>query len=243
MERLLIQPPRAAATPHAARVARGFDRLSPCYAQLARLLSAGLIPASRTLLVGRVATARRALILGGGAGEFLIALLESGFDGTVVCLDISPGMLRRTRARLEKQRPHDEHRVELRCGEVHTLAGGDEFDLICTHYVLDLFGTDELERVMRRLDRALIAGGRWLCTDFLPPHGGVARRRLHGGLVRLLYGFFGLVCAIEPRCLPPIRATFGSLGYAPRVGRDLAGGLLWTALYQRADDTGSADPA
>jgi ubiquinone/menaquinone biosynthesis C-methylase UbiE len=217
------------------RVARGFDRLSPWYDLLVALFPGRRISRSQTIFIDHAATCRRGLIVGGGTGEFLLKLLRSSFDGTVVCLDISRGMLERTRVRLEREAPELAGRVELRVGGVEAIEDDERFDLICTHYFLDLFTDDRLLPVMRRLDRALIPDGRWLCSDFADPTGARLPRALRRGLIRSLYAFFNWACAVEPRSLPSIGRTFSSLNYLADGHRTLASGLIWSAVYSRGE--------
>lgn len=214
-------------------VAAGFDRLSPFYDVMVALYPGNGIPRSQTLFLDRLTRADRALIVGGGTGGFLLSLLRAGFDGSVVNLDLSRGMTRRARRRIDRHAPASSGQIEFRCGTVAQLRSDERFDLICTHYFLDLFVADAMFAVMRRLDAALTPDGRWSCADFAHPRGPVARR-LGRPLIRGLYGFFGRTCGIEPRALPPIRQGFERLGYEPAAERSLSGGMLWTAVFQRA---------
>lgn len=225
------------------RTAVGFDRLSPFYDRLVALFPGDRIPGSQTRFLDRLLRAERALIVGGGTGGFLLALLRAGFRGSVVHLDLSAGMTRRARERIATQAPSRLDGVDFRIGTLADLREHERFDLICTHYFLDLFSDDELSRVMRRLDAALDAGGRWSCADFSAPEGRTVRRLAQTLLIRGLYGFFGLTCGIEARRLPAIGRGFERLGYEPLAQRTLAGGLLWTAVFERRSDGRAASPS
>jgi len=205
--------------------------LSPYYDLMLKLFMGSWVPRSQTEFLAEVVDRRHALIVGGGTGRFLIDLLVSGFRGRVVYLDLSPGMLERSRQRLSRQRPGDVERVEFREGTVEELRDDERFDLVCTHCFLDLFTPLELTRLMGRLDDATSEGVAWICSDFATPEGKFPRRAFQATLIRALYVFFGAVCAIAPRRLPPIRECFAALGYEARASRHLAGGILWSALY------------
>jgi ubiquinone/menaquinone biosynthesis C-methylase UbiE len=222
----------------AARTAAGFDLLSPWYDALAWMLLGRGIPASQTRFLGRVMTRRRALIAGGGSGRFLMELLERGFAGRVVNLDVSAAMLDRSRRRIERSMPGLVGRVEFRQGDLRTLPADEGFDLICTHYVLDLFHGEEFERAVRRLDGALRQNGLWICSDFAEPRGGRVRRALQAALLRALYQFFGVVCAVRTRRLPPNRATFRALGYSEECYAPNRSDLLWSGVYRKVGDHG-----
>ena len=60
-----------------AALRRGFDRLAPVYDLLLRLSTGRLIPNSQTALLEHLPPGERALLVGGGTGEFLAALAKS----------------------------------------------------------------------------------------------------------------------------------------------------------------------
>lgn len=215
------------------RTARGFDRLSPLWDLMVGLFPGRGISRSRVRHLERAVDRRRALIVGGGTGAFLVALLDSGFAGTVTAIDPSAGMLRRTTARLHRRRPHDGARVDLRHGGLDCLRRDERFDLVCTHFVLDLFDDARLGEVMDRLDAALEDDGLWLCSDFSAPAGGPLRRGAQAVLVGGLYRFFNITCALGTRRLPPIDAGFERLGYRAVARDTLAAGVLWSAALRR----------
>jgi ubiquinone/menaquinone biosynthesis C-methylase UbiE len=214
------------------RTARGFDRLSTCYDVLASLFPRGGIRRSQLVHVDRLVECRRVLIVGGGTGGFLVALLRSGFAGRIVNLDLSEGMLRRSIRAVGRQAPEMASRVEHRVGTVDALNSSERFDLVCTNFFLDLFEPTEMMRVMQRLKAVMEPHGTWLCTDFVQPSGPGARSRVKAALIRGLYAFFGVVCKIRPRRLPPIEAGFRAFGLTLVRDRSLACGLLRSAVYQ-----------
>lgn len=230
----------AGATPSSAsvgRVARGFDLLSPVYDLLAWSWLGGRIPQSQIVWLPEAlarAPTGPALIVGGGSGRFVGQLIDAGFQGRIVCLDVSRGMLERTRRLLSRRFPGRAGQVELRHGGVERLAGGERFALIATHYFLDLFDEPALREVMRKLDGALAPSGVWLYSDFAPPSGGPVRRRVQRWHLRALYTFFGAVCSIGPRRLPPISEGFRELRYDLLREARPARGWLESRLLRRS---------
>jgi len=173
-------------------------------------------------------------VVGGGTGEFLGDLLASGFAGSVVYVDVSAAMLRRARQGIARRFPEAPARVEFLCGDLLADLPGETFDLVCTHYLLDLFAApDELHRAMGKLDERLSTRGIWLCSDFSVPSGGAVRRTVHRAFIRALYGFFGWSCGVELRALPGIETEFSRIGYTAMARSDHFGGLLWSAVYRR----------
>lgn len=220
-------------TPRAESVARGFDRLSRCYGPLTRLFPGDGIAASQRAFLRDVCGCSRALVIGGGSGRFVNDLLAAGFVGHVLNIDLSRGMLERTRRRLGRRAPQALSRVECRLGDVSSLRPSERFDLICTHCFLDLFEESRLRRVIDRLDESLAPDGLWWCSDFTPPAGGPVRRGAQRLTLSALYTFFRMTCSIDARRLPPIEDELGRLGYEVVQRREFSAGWLWSGLFRR----------
>jgi SAM-dependent methyltransferase len=225
------------------RVAAGFDRLSPFWDLGVRLFPGAALPSSRARHLALTRGRRRALIVGGGTGEFLGALLADGFGGEVVLLDVSPRMLGRARRRIVHEHPAAVPRVAFVRGDVRDELPEGPFDLICTHFVLDLFEGADLRRLIRRLATRLSDDGVWLCSDFAPAAGRGMPRSAHRLLLRSLYLAFGLVCAVPLRDLPPIEDAFDRLGFETIVRAESSAGLFWSAGFRRGVNPSSAGPA
>ncbi len=221
-----------------ARSARGFDRLAPLYDLMADLAFAGRIHASQTLLLPHLAPVRRALVMGGGTGRFLAALLERDPDVTAVSIDLSPGMTRRTAARLGARGLSG--RAELRVGGIEKLDPNERFDLVVTHCFLDLFDDADLPAVVDRLSRSLEPMGYWLFSDFAAAGSGLAGMARRS-VVALLYAFFRVACSIGPNHLPDFDRAFDRAGLQTVVRQGLTGGLLQTALLSRRREPSVSD--
>ena len=213
-----------------ARIARGFDRLSPVYDLMADLAFAGRIHASQTVLLPRVPPVRRALVMGGGTGRFLAALLEHDRTATAVSIDLSPEMIRRTAHRLETLGLSG--RAELRIGGIEKLHADERFDLVATPYFLDLFDDTDLKTVIAGLDRSLESGGHWLFSDFAVSGRGFPAE-VRRSIVAMLYAFFRAACHIESDHLPDFDRAFHEARLSTVDQRGLLGGLLRAALLRK----------
>ncbi len=213
-----------------ARIARGFDRLAPFYDLMADLAFAGRIHASQTLLLPHLPPVRRALVMGGGTGRFLDALLTHDPHVTTVSIDLSPGMTRRTALRLTSRGLSD--RAELRVGGIETLDPDERFDLVVTHCFLDLFDDADLPLVVGSLNRSLEPAGHWLFSDFAAIGSGLAGAARRS-IAAALYAFFRATCSIGPNHLPDFARAFDGAGLQTVVRRGLMGGLLQIALLRK----------
>jgi SAM-dependent methyltransferase len=198
-------------------IARGFDRLAPFYDVLASAALLGAIHRSQVALLPQLPPVRRALVVGGGTGRFLAALLEAQPAAEVVSVDLSPGMTARTRRRVGQ-------RAELRVGGLEAIGREEQFDLVATHCFLDLFPDPELAAVVTRLRAALADDGIWLFSDFRAPTPAAA------ALLAVLYAFFRGTCHIRARRLPDFQRAFAAAGLFAICTRHFAGGLLEAQL-------------
>ncbi len=100
------------------------------------------------------------LEIGFGSGHCLKRIAQSvGPKGKACGIDISSGMLRVTRRRLEKAQLTD--RAQLYCGDAANLPYNDNaFDTVFMSFTLELFDTPEIPRVLEEVKRVLKPAGR-----------------------------------------------------------------------------------
>ena len=100
------------------------------------------------------------LEIGFGTGHCLKKIAASvGETGKAYGIDISPGMLRVTKRRLEKAKLLD--RVELNCGDATSLPyDTNSMDGVFMAFTLELFDTPEIPIVLEEVKRILKPGGR-----------------------------------------------------------------------------------
>lgn len=188
-----------------------FDLLAPVYDELARLVFGGAAKRAQTELLPELHDAQRALILGGGTGWFLHALLAQTAVQHVLYVEKSPNMLRRSRTLLAATAPHWLSRVEFRLGTEESLSAGDgPFDLIVTNFFLDQFSDQSCAHIIERLAAQLTAAGRWLFVDIHTPESGWERLAAKL-LFKLIYSFVAVTSQVEARRPPHYQATFDRL--------------------------------
>ena len=111
------------------------------------------------------------LEIGFGTGHCLRHIAESvGQTGKVYGIDISTGMQKMTKRRLEKAELIN--RVDLYCGDAVHLPHEDSIeDVVFMSFVLELFDTPEISKVLEEVKRVLKPKGRLGVTSMSKENG------------------------------------------------------------------------
>jgi len=232
-----------------------FDSLAPYYRGMEFVTAGGLLQRCRTAFLGGTHGCRRALLLGEGPGRFLAELLRANARVEVTCVERSPRMIEAARGEL-KRRGLDGSRVRFencdvfawqplarpsailspsdgeRAGVRGIPASHEQFDLVATHFFLDCFRRDELERLVAKAGEATTPNACWLLTDFQVPPRGWQRWRARAVLA-LMYAFFRAVTGLSAARLTPADEFLEAAGFR-LVERRLANfGLVHADLWRR----------
>jgi ubiquinone/menaquinone biosynthesis C-methylase UbiE len=155
---------------------RFYDRISSVYDTLSDSSEAAC--RERELQLLAPAAGERALELGFGTGHGLLGLARSvGGAGRVVGVDVSDGMAREARRRLEAAGLAD--RVELHVAAAPPLPFPDRsFDIASLSFTLELFPEATLPAVLAELQRVLRPAGRLGVVAMATPLDGEAESPL-----------------------------------------------------------------
>jgi ubiquinone/menaquinone biosynthesis C-methylase UbiE len=167
------------------------------------------------------------LVVGGGTGQILQPLLENCQPDRVVYLEKSARMLIRASRRMAEMGLIGT--VEFRLGNETRLRSDEQFDVIITPFLLDLFTEAKLtEALLPTLKNALADGGYWLITDFVRT--GVWWQE---ALLWTMIRFFRLTAGIETRQLVDWQRVLKEAGLRLRAFEPRLNGLVSTELYQK----------
>ena len=167
---------------------RYYDRLSRWYDLFSGSTERGYTLQGLDML--NLQSGETVLEIGFGTGYALLAISRAVEpDGQVQGIELSPGMIAQTRARLSQQNP--ESKIQLTCGDAaHLPYAGASLDAVFLSFTLELFDTPVIPIVLAECLRTLKNGGRLAAVPLPKPdqsHPGVTiyewiHRRFPGAL-------------------------------------------------------------
>ncbi|WP_051670213.1 class I SAM-dependent methyltransferase [Bryobacter aggregatus] len=151
--------------------------------------------------------ARRILILGEGDGRFLQQLVAINPTGQIDVIESSEMMVQLAMGRLPVEahsRVHFYQRDVLPIPDQH-------YDLVVTHFFLDCFEPQSVQRIIAAIETQLSPGALWLLSEFQQPPSGF--RALHAQLwLRTMYLFFQKTTGLGIAALPPYATLLRAAG-------------------------------
>lgn len=211
-----------------------FDRIARHYRWLETITFGNALQRARTFWIDKIPPPQRVLIVGEGNGRFLGELMNVHRAIDIDCLDASGQMLRLARRRVLQEHTDASDHVRLLLEDINSWSPPDQpYDLIVTHFFLDCFPRDEVERVVAKLSHASTANAIWLLADFALPETRLARWCAKFWLAAM-YLFFRIAAGIRAREL--VNPTpFLEANNFVCSGRQLwRGGMLKSEYWRRS---------
>ena len=182
-----------------------YDRFAPLYRFAETLVFGRALQKARCAGL-RGEAPKRVLVIGDGNGRFLEQAVRAWPDAHFVSIDASEGMLRQAKKRVDKDRVRFIHAdVVVGLNELEN----QTFEVIVTHFFLDCFREDSLEKLIPILARMRTKSGVWDITDFSDqsPH--------HRAMLWVMYRFFHTFTETPAKCLPDYRRILRAQGLVP----------------------------
>jgi len=196
------------------------------------LLAGEKLQRCRTAFLSEVRAALNVLIVGERNGRFLVECRRSLPDARSTCVVASPRMLDSARKRLEHVGLNHDGVDFVRADALVWTPGFATFDLIVTHFFLDCFRAEDVDRLVAKLSQAATSAAYWLLADFrIPPHG---LRRYRARLIHwMMYSFFRVVTRLPARSLTPPEPFLEANGFGLCKKQTSEWGLLHTDFWKR----------
>jgi len=206
------------------------DRIAPSYRWIEYAAFGRALEQARFEFLAQASEARRVLILGEGDGRFLARLLELNRQASVEVVESSGRMIQLARSRLP---PAERGRVEFRQMDAleQPLPAGP-FDLVVSHFFLDILTAGDAEAVVHGVDALLWPGAPWLVSEFQEPPGGL--KKLHARLwLAAMYKFFAIATGVRVSRLPRYRDLLKSRGFVETAHRERRWGLIRSQVWRK----------
>jgi tRNA (cmo5U34)-methyltransferase len=204
----------------------GFDRVASFYDPLAKLVFGSSLQDAQYWLLPYIPSNSTILIIGGGSGWLLQQVLEHTSPKHIVYLEASEKMLQQAQQQIPAPTI-----VEFRHGTDADLQPHEQFDIIITPFLLDLFQDERLSQLMQRLYSVLEPGGLWLFADFWP-----VQQKLpfwQKLLAKSMYLFFGLLSDVQGRQLPDYSRHYNRLGLKEQQWAGFYNGFVQSKVYRK----------
>ena len=191
MTRLISREPPPGVTPD-------FDRIARIYKWMEWLSFGPLLGRCRRAFLARMASRRRALVIGDGDGRFTASLLRANPNVSVDAVDASRAMLNEM---LRRTRPHHLRvRTHIADARQWQPPANVRYDLVATHFFLDCLTTPEISSLSESIRPALEPHALWVISEFGLPEGWFGRlfarsfRCFFAGLWRFLSRLLCRLC-------------------------------------------------
>lgn len=208
-----------------------FDHMAPHYRWLEFLFAGRTLQQCRTawLRDELLRRCRRVLIVGEGDGRFLEACAAVLPDAEFLCVDGSDGMMSEARRRNAGNVRIRFLRAELPDWE----PPAEAFDLLVTHFFLDCFDAENLEKTIGLLGRAARGDAVWLVADFQVPAEPKAVRLRAKLMITAAYAFFRVVAGLKVTRLEDPAPFLESMGFHRVRQRTWSWRMLYSSLWVR----------
>jgi ubiquinone/menaquinone biosynthesis C-methylase UbiE len=190
-----------------------FDPLAPHYRWLEKLLAGTLLQQARTRWIHHLPHPKKVLLAGEGPGRFLEIIAPLWPKARFYVIDASAAMLSQARKTWLHTQP-SEHRVQWIHASLPLASPPTQnCDLITTHFFLDCFTPDLLQKTIQCLSQAASNNASWLISDFNLPASGWRRARSKL-LLNLMYPAFQLLTRLPANHLANPNPYLAQAGFS-----------------------------
>ena len=206
-----------------------FDLIARHYRWLETITFANKLQMARIAFLDQMGLPKRALITGEGTGSFLCELLRKHPSMQVDCVDASRHMLALARDRTAS------NNARVRFLHENLLTWSPEensYDLVVSHFFLDCFNENEVEKIVGKVARSAVPSAIWLVADFSIPE--ELLRKLHAQTwLWVMHRFFRAVARISARELTDPSPFLLAHGFRCVKREQWRLGLVGSQLWQR----------
>lgn len=212
---------------------KGFDAIAPYYQWIEKICAGKKMQRARLAFLSDLPIPKRVLLLGEGTGSFLVKCHQKFPEASITCIDSSNAMLHEMKKKLHRQDLSGNHLTFLHQDVLSWQPKMDHYDLIVTHFFLDCFTLNEMERLIPMLSKAAKPHAHWIIADFNFPQTWFMKI-MALLLVKLLYLFFSTTTGISATKLINPDFFLKKSGFLLHGRKKFCKGLLKSDCWIRA---------
>jgi ubiquinone/menaquinone biosynthesis C-methylase UbiE len=204
-----------------------YDNAAGFYDVLSRFVFGKSLIRAQQALLTFIKPNSDVLIVGGGTGSILEELAEVHPAGLkITYVEISAKMIK-----LAQKRDWKQNEVLFLHTAIEEYIPVGQFDVIMTAFLFDNFKEERALKVFKILDTLLHPTGIWLFADFNvgKKNGSLWQKFLLGAM----YRFFRILCNIEARQLPDMKALFQMARYNTLFETKHFGDFIESIVFQK----------
>jgi ubiquinone/menaquinone biosynthesis C-methylase UbiE len=200
-----------------------FNKIAVVYDVLASIFFGRSIRKAQQCFLRELPHAGNILILGGGSGWILNAVMKTSPHCSVWYVEASDVMISKAKKYLSMT-----GNIHFIHGTENSLSPDVKYDGVITNFYLDLFSHSSLSRALNQIHGVTNKECTWLVTDF------VNNSWWQQCLLWLMYRFFRITCQIEANSLPQWEEELNRLGLDQTQCRSFYGGFICSSVYRYA---------
>lgn len=200
-----------------------FDAISPFYDHLAHLVFGRQIKECQIAQFSRLKAGQKILLPGGGTGWILEELDRLKLHLEIDYVEKSSKMISRAKRKSSFKfinvNFYNEDLLEF-----NLLS----YDVIMTHFFLDVFSPNSFESVFDKLQKSLNNGGIWINTEFRN-----SDNKIKNLFICFMYLFFRFTSHLEASRLPDYSKKFQDSGYNKSDTKSFYHQLIESCVYSK----------
>lgn len=198
-----------------------FNWIAPYYDRIANFIFGKSILETQRCHLERIPVNANILVLGGGTGKWVLELIKTNKTCKIWFVDASSRMLDRAKVNLKSIK-----QISFIHGSQHEIPNL-HFDLIVTHFFLDMFTNQQLHNLIGQLVKSPSSPSLWIVADF------EKSKYWHSLLLKLMFLFFRLSGTIENNELPDWNGVLKSHHFKIAEAKSFYGEFIQCRLYAK----------
>jgi ubiquinone/menaquinone biosynthesis C-methylase UbiE len=200
----------------------GFDAIAKIYDMLARIVFGRSIRAAQLYFIDQIPNDANILILGGGTGWILKAILEIKPASRIWYVEASSKMIS-----LSWEKTKENNNIYFIHGTENDIPTNQNYNVVITNFYLDLFTDEMLPKVINKILPRLEKDYLWIATDFVNEG-----KPWQDVLLKFMYSFFRVIARINSQQLPDWSMRLEKGGLCLKDSKCFYSGFIKTSLFK-----------